>query len=368
MKTRTILLAIVICCVVISCEQDPDFVAGHYYYENQELTPSPTITTATVTTATVSNITATTATCGGSVITDGGAPVIARGVCWSTSQNPTTSSPHITNGTGTGNFTITITGLTANKTYYVRAYATNKAGTAYGEQKSFTTLSKDGQPCPGILTVTDYEGNVYNTVQIGNQCWMRENMRTKHYADGSAIPSGGSSVSNSVPHYYDYSGSGIFLSQRGYLYNWPAAMHGAASSNTNPSHVQGICPDGWHLPSDAEWTQLTNYVGSHSEYCGGNSNNIAKALASETGWNTSTANYAVGNNQGLNNATGFSAVPAGYCIGSSFSSVGYYAYFWSSTQNDSSGAWRRYLYCNGATVIGNSSGKRNGFSVRCLRD
>jgi len=220
-------------------------------------------------------------------------------------------------------------------------------------------------------TVKDYDGNTYNTVQIGNQCWMRENMRTKHYADGTAIPAGGSSTSNTAPYYYDYGGSGIPLSQRGYLYNWPAAMHGAASSATNPSHVQGICPNGWHLPSDAEWTQLTNYLSSQSEYtCGGNSNNIAKALASETGWNTSTANYAVGNNQGTNNATGFSAVPAGYCIGSSFNFAGNNASFWSATQNASNpyNAYYRNLSFINAFVYRTSNVKSNGRSVRCLRD
>ena len=226
-------------------------------------------------------------------------------------------------------------------------------------------------PIVVLDAVRDYDGNSYNAVWIGNQLWMKENLRTRHYANGTAIPDGGSSKSYTSPCYYDYTASGIPLEKRGYLYNWPAAMHGAASSATNPSHVQGICPDGWHLPSDAEWTQLENYVSSRSEYtCGGNSSNIAKALASETGWNTFTNSCAVGNNQGANNATGFSAVPAGACGGSSFLSAGYGAYFWSATQRTSypGGAYNRYLGYYGVTVNRTNAGENRGFSVRCLRD
>ena len=219
-------------------------------------------------------------------------------------------------------------------------------------------------------TVKDYDGNTYNTVQIGGQCWMMENMRTKHYADGTAIPSGESSTSGTSPYYYNYSDSGIPLEKRGYLYNWPAAMHGAASSNTNPSHVLGICPNGWHLPSDAEWTQLTDYVRSQSEYtCGGNSNFIAKALTSETGWHFSSNNCEVGNDLNANNATGFSAVPAG--SGSrSFSNAGNSAHFWSATQyaGDPDYVYNRILYYDSADVGWGYGSKNNGFSVRCLRD
>ena len=332
-----------------------------------------TATLPTVTTNTVSGITATSATCGGNVTATGGANVTARGVCWSTSQNPTVSNSHTTDGSGTGTFTSSITGLTANTTYYVRAYATNSAGTAYGEQRSFATTSgsssQDGQPCSGATTVTDYDGNSYNTVQIGQQCWMKENLRTTHYSNGVSIPAGGSSSSSTNPYYYNYSSSSLPLSQRGLLYNWPAVMNGSSSSTTNPSGVQGICPTGWHVPSDAEWTQLTDYVSSQSGYvCGTNNTYIAKALSSTTGWNTSTSTCAVGNNQSANNATGFSAVPAGYGSGSSFYSVGDYADFWSSSWNSNSSAWSRYLNYNLATVSNFDGLKFSGRSVRCLLD
>ena len=333
------------------------------------------VTLPTVTTSMVSNITATTATCGGNVTADGGSSVTARGVCWSTSQNPTVSGNLTTDGSGMGSFTSSITGLIPNNTtYYVRAYATNGVYTAYGNEFSFTTASvssaQDGQPCSGTPTVTDHEGNVYNTVQVGDQCWMRENLRTTHFADGSTIPAGGSNTSSNEPYYYNYSSSGIPLSERGYLYNWPAAMHGAVSSSAIPSGVQGICPTGWHLPSDAEWTILKNYMISVPDYqCGGSLYNITKALASTTGWNTSTNNCATGNNQSVNNATGFSAVPAGY-FGSSFNYSGRRACFWSSTESEygSSYAYLRYLDYNYASVSSYTNPKSYGYSVRCLRD
>ena len=231
-------------------------------------------------------------------------------------------------------------------------------------------IDGSANPCPNAATVTDFEGNVYNTVHIGSQCWMRENLRSTKFADGTPIPNGNDTTSISAPLYYDNSDSDIPLARRGYLYNWPAAMHGAASSTANPSGVQGICPSGWHLPSDAEFTQLTDYVSSVSDYqCGGNSSNIAKALAATYGWNTSTNSCAVGNTASANNATGFSAVPTGY-FRNSFSYVGNYAFFWSSTENESNNrnAYTR-LMSHQATVVGrNASGKDYGRPVRCLWD
>ena len=227
----------------------------------------------------------------------------------------------------------------------------------------------DEKSCPGTPTVTDHEGNVYATVQIGDQCWMRENLRTTHYADGTDIPAGGDNPSVTEPYYYDNSAYSLSLQTRGYLYNWLAAMHGAASSSANPSGVQGICPNGWHVPSDAEWTQLTDYVKTQSDYvCGGNTSSIAKALASTEGWKTSTSSCVVGNDQTMNNATGFSAVPAGICYGLSFDGAGNDANFWSSTQGSSNYAWIRNLYYDVAYVDDYGDYKSNGFSVRCLRD
>ncbi len=113
--------------------------AGVSYGNEVDFTTSQNISTPTVTTSQVTNIAQTTATGGGNVTNSGGATVTERGICWSTSHNPTTSGSHANSGTGTGSFTVNMTGLTANTTYYVRAYAINSAGTSYGSEVSFTT-------------------------------------------------------------------------------------------------------------------------------------------------------------------------------------------------------------------------------------
>ena len=225
----------------------------------------------------------------------------------------------------------------------------------------------DGYACPGVPTVTDYDGNTYNTVHIGNQCWMKENLRTTHFADGTPISGGGQLSSPTTPYYYNY--GNIPLESRGYLYNWPAAMHSAESSSDNPSGVQGICPMGWHLPSDVEWSQLTDYLSGVPEYqCGGNSSNIAKALASTSGWGSHSGDCTVGNNQNENNVTGFAAVPTGNFGGSSVLNSGSKAFLWSSTMVSGSNAWYRAIFKDNAEVIRGGSPRSYGYSVRCLRN
>lgn len=217
-----------------------------------------------------------------------------------------------------------------------------------------------GQACPGTHTVTDYDGNVYNTVQIGNQCWMKENMRATHYSDGTGI-TGMYAPNNDISNANTY----------GYLYGWTAVTRGTIS-NGNPSGVQGVCPVGWHVPSAAEWTQLTDYVSQKDFfYCSHNySNYIAKSLASNVLWESSTNNCAVGNDLTQNNATGFSALPAGSANGN----LGTDAIFWSTTEyyneNNNSYNYADYfeIYYSGANVSTYHAFKANEYSVRCIRD
>ncbi|MBP5412658.1 MAG: fibrobacter succinogenes major paralogous domain-containing protein [Bacteroidales bacterium] len=228
----------------------------------------------------------------------------------------------------------------------------------------------DALPCPGTPTVTDIDGNVYNTVRIGNQCWMKENLRTTHYADNTAIPAG-STTSYTEPYRYAPNNDESNVETYGYLYNWAAVMHGESSSHIIPSGVQGICPTGWHVPSDAEWTQLTDYVSSQSQYvCGNDNTYIAKALASTMGWYSSNITCAVGNTPSANNATGFSALPTGYYDGySNYSNYfGNYANFWSATELNDNYAWHLHLDYFFADVGLSNYDKDFGFSVRCLRD
>lgn len=241
-------------------------------------------------------------------------------------------------------------------------------GTVYGSEESFTTtaaaLPQDGQPCVGAATVTDYEGHTYNTVQIGSQCWMAENLRTTHYSDGTAIPTG-DGWSSTEPFYYTLEDS----LEHGYLYNWRAVMHNSSSSQATPSGVQGVCPTGWHVPSDAEWTELETYVGNQSQYlCNNDSSYIAKALSATSGWIPYSETCAVGNDQSTNNSTGFGAFPVDEYPNLSYALPGTFARFWSSTEYVDGTARYLSLHYNAAYVSRSATIKYYGCSVRCLRD
>jgi len=247
------------------------------------------------------------------------------------------------------------------------------------------TNPNDGQPCENTPTLTDVEGNTYNTVQIGNQCWMKENLRTTKYADNTEIALFNGQTDyqpNSDVPYRFYPGNSLNnVNTYGYLYNWNAAMGNFSSSHSNPSGVQGICPTGWHVPSGAEWTQLTDYVSSRSAYrCGDSSwGSIDKALASTEGWSSddlSTSCYP-GYEPSSNNATGFSALPAGcfdyftyyHFDDNWFQDLGHTAIIWISTALVESNysyytIFPRYHYEESISY----SYATDGFSVRCLRD
>jgi uncharacterized protein (TIGR02145 family) len=299
-----------------------------------------------VTTNPVTDIAQTTATSGGNVISDGGATVTERGVCWSTSQYPTIANNKTIDGSGNGTFTSSITGLTASSTYFVRAYANNATGTGYGNQQSFTTSEQHqcGQPF-----TTTYDGKSYNTVLFGDQCWMQENLE--------------SDVGNSwwpVDWLMNYETGEPFYAityNYGKLYDWQSAMT--------------ACPTDWHLPTDAEWQTLINYVSSQPEYrCGGNPGFIGKALASTSGWNGDPyiELCAVANNPESNNATGFSGHPGGWRDSNGdFYPTGWDGKWWSSREISTSACyyWLAGLW---ATMSQGVSNKSSGFSVRCLRD
>ena len=224
----------------------------------------------------------------------------------------------------------------------------------------------------GQSQVTDHDGNAYNTVQIGEQCWMKENLRVTCYSDGTPIEL--SFFTNfDTPYRYLPHNNESLVPQNGYLYNWIAVVRDRlSSSSANPSKVQGICPNGWHVPSDAEWTQLTKYVASKSENnCGNGKDYIGKALASTTGWEKSNIKCSTGYHQEENDATGFSAMPSGiYTDFNQYDKFGGYCCFWSCTQEDRGKAFYRGIRYDTEFIYGTSTTyiKTNGCSVRCLRD
>lgn len=333
------------------------------YGEQQQFT---TIAMPNVVTAPVTGIMFHSAICGGNVIDDGGQVVTARGVCWSTSPNPTIADDHTTDGNGMGNFISSLTELVSTTTYYVRAYAINNAGVAYGNTILFTTEAYN--PCPNVAVVTDIDNNVYNTVQIGQQCWMRENLRTTRYADGNEIPLSNSIGYNVAYRYYPNNDSSNVFTY-GYLYNGYAVMY-SSSPDDSSGTVQGICPTGWHVPSSADWTQLTNYVQSQPEYicetCSG-TNCIAKSFASINDWNGSEVNCSPGYIPSFNNATGFTVVPSGTAPYSIYNNFGGGAYFWSSsTFFGAIRDWR--LKNNETSVTMDGHSLYDGLSIRCIKD
>jgi uncharacterized protein (TIGR02145 family) len=328
---------------------------GTDYGSEKSFTTTFDISIPTVSTIAVSSITASAASCGGNVSLDGGSEVTSRGVCWSTSPNPTISNSHSSNGTGTGSFLSAITGLSPSTLYYVRAYATNSAGTGYGNQKSFTTATS------GTNTVTDYDGNVYQTVQIGNQVWMAENLKTTHYANGTAlldgINAGTMTEDYTSKYYFAFNDNESNVSIYGRLYTWAAAVNGSNGSSINPSGVQGICPNGWHIPSKAEFIELSEYLGG-DEVAGGKMKEEGI-----THWNSP--------NTGATNESGFTALPAGFRW--AYYDIYYWFresfLFWSATNYNEGSSWRGSLDHESSSFFYQASEmKNNGLSVRCVKD
>ena len=321
-------------------------------------------TAPTVTTDNTSSIAATTAKAYGTVTSDGGIPETKRGMVYSTSNLNLKLGANgvdsvIANGTGKGSYSCDLTKLAPCTQYYVRAFAFNDVDTAYGEVKNFTTL-----PFTCGSTLIDIDGNEYATMLLGSQCWMKQNLRTTHFADGTEIPVGGLN-NHSGPRRYAPDNN---LNKYGYLYNWDAAMHGSATSSANPSGVQGVCPAGWHLPSDAEWTQLTSFVASNSaNVCDNNPTYIAKSLVSTEDWGAWGSCSSI-----TTNNTGFSVLPAGtwHVNGASgHTGQGYFgghSIFRTATGYEGNYVWTREFYTEYPYVDRTAIDKTNGLSVRCV--
>ncbi|OFX61607.1 MAG: hypothetical protein A2046_09905 [Bacteroidetes bacterium GWA2_30_7] len=296
----------------------------------------------TLTTTQITNITQTTATGGGDITSNGGASVTARGICWSTNQYPGITDNITSDGSGTGTFTSSLTGLTENTIYYVRAYATNSAGVAYGTQVNFKT-----QQTSGGNTVTDIDGNVYTTVTIGTQVWMAENLRVTKYRNGNPITNitDNTQWSNLADGAYStYNNDANNAPVYGHLYNWFAV-----------NDSRNIAPAGWHIPTKTEWTTLTTYLGGAS---------VAGGKLKETGfihWNSP--------NTGATNESGFTAVPNGSrYVNGSFYYLGILSNIWTATESTANATWLITMGSGYSYVDYTYDDKKLGFAVRCVKD
>lgn len=221
--------------------------------------------------------------------------------------------------------------------------------------------------------IRDYEGYKYHTVKIGNQCWMKENLRVTHYSDGTPIPHGTTS-SDQIAYWYYPDNDAENVEMYGLLYNWRAVVRDVWAASNLSGAVKGICPDGWHVPSVDEWDQLIDFVGNiDSCRCDELPSNIAKALASTEGWEYDSGDACVpGVESERNNATGFSATPAGGYLNDSYSELGRHVYYWSSTvgihADDEDTAHNLSFDFRQEDVTLSFFNQKLAASVRCVRD
>jgi uncharacterized protein (TIGR02145 family) len=333
-------------------------------YGNEKSFISSTLAIPTVQSYGATHVNSKSAVCGGEVLLEGDFPVSRRGVCWSIEELPTLSDQVAEAGEGPGIFSVEIEDLELKTLYFVRAFATNSDGTAYGDVISFKTWA-EGE-------FADYDGNVYPSVEIGEQTWMKENLRVTHYADGRPIQeevwNWGELPAGYRAYCWQNNDSASWADPYGALYTWGGAMDGAGSNDSNPGEVQGVCPDGWHLPSDQEWQEMELFLGmdpaevdtlglrERGDGFGGR--------LKEIGYK-----YWRNPNSEATNFTGFSAVGSGFRqIDGIFRNLGRTATFWTSTEFNTANIWTRGLNYNNSWIRRGYDYKGSGFSVRCVKN
>jgi len=300
------------------------------------------IATPAVTTATITSITNNSAVGGGSITYNGGAEITDKGICWSTSPEPDLQDSYISTVTGTDIYSCAMTSLLQGTRYYVRAYVINSAGTAYGEQVIFNTK------------VADIEGNLYGTVNIGNQVWMTENLKTTRLNDNTIIPDVADDstwVHLSTPALCWLLNDIQYKNVYGALYNWYTVETGK------------LCPSGWHVPTDSEFKILEQTLGMATDQL-----DLTEWRGTDQGaMMKSTTGWAEGENG--TNSSGFSALPAGYrwAKNGAFNGIGMLSYWWSSEYNTEY-AWYRRLDGPNSDVYRFATSKEGGKYIRCVKD
>jgi uncharacterized protein (TIGR02145 family) len=320
-------------------------VAGTAYSSSTSFSTTPDISMPNVTTTEVSEIGYYDAKCGGNVVSDGGSLVTVRGVCWNTAPNPTLINSHTEDGSGMGIYTSDISDLAINTTYHVRAYATNSMGTGYGEQMTFKTLGSPNDDWePGDNWIDERDQQVYATVQIGTQVWMRENLNVGVQITGYNYP-----IMDTIIEKYCYNDNPGNCDAYGGLYIWHEMMNYDYIES-----VRGICPVGWHLPSDAEWMEMESYLG------------VSEGELDSIGLRGTTQAYMILDG----GETGFDALMAGYRENSTdeFFYEDVYAYFWTTTQYFEWYPIYRLLHWNNGKIGRGWDYTYQAASVRCIKD
>jgi uncharacterized protein (TIGR02145 family) len=305
-----------------------------------------------VTTTAISNIQPLSAVSGGNVTNDGGASVTERGVVYSTTANPTISNNKITGGTGTGTFTVTLSPLASQQTYYVRAYATNSNGTAYGNQVQFNASSAN--------TVTDIDGNVYPYITLCGVTITTVNLKTTKYRNGDAITNGSDTLFNwhtNTNGTYTYPNYKIDGTSRNAEYGKLYDLAAVRSS-------KGLCPTGWHVASDTNWANILickaglNPSDAYDDYV------PAPQIADLYDGGSSGLNLKNAGEAFINYSTG---LVVGYSFGKRYQ-------YWTSTPNPYNVAqnWFRVfnVYSDPIMLGKDASGPGNEriISVRCVKD
>ncbi len=272
------------------------------------------------------------------------------GVCYDSNKNPDISKSKSVSVISS-NFNVSLTNLKEKTVYYYRAYAKFSFGTYYGAEKTFTTAAA---PIPLVVftntgTVSDYDGNVYKTITIGNQTWMAENLHVQTYNDGSTIPSYYSNSTawpNLVSGAYGYYNNNIsYAPAYGYLYNYYTI-----------EDAKGLAPAGWHIPTNAEWqTLITLLNNANPSY----SFTAIQQMFSTSGWTNL--------NCSINNYSNMKLMPAGFrSIQGADADMGYSTGFWTT---DNSGAYASIMYFdNNCFLMSTSKYKNCGYSIRCVKD
>lgn len=320
--------------------------------------PCPGLATLNITY--VSEVTQASAKIGIHIISDGGNEITERGVVYDLYPNPTIDDNKVTFGAGIGFFDAEISGLTGGSLYYVRAYAVTDEGIAYSDPEAFVAVELE------YGSVQDSQGNAYKTVVIGNQEWFAENLRTTQYNNGDPIPnitdnSEWSALESGA--YAVYNHDNIFSSAYGAIYNWYTVVD-----------PREICPAGWDVATDAQWTTLFDYVANSAEFVGATVGKALKscrqinsplgiecAVTDHPRWNSHANVFGTDN-------YGFGGLPGGNrSADGAFYSLGSDAFWWSSTSSDATSAWRRVMHLSQDVFNRSAVNKKQGFYVRCVR-